>query len=79
MNSRICILKTHAAMECYELGAVAFENENYYNTVNWMVAALDQLDIEGSNYTIFAVPVLELFANATAKVAILFKLMYTTL
>jgi hypothetical protein len=55
-------------LECYEFGRVAFENTNPYHAVNWMIAALDQLYIEDDNYTIFAVPVLEILANATAQV-----------
>ena len=38
----------NSAYECFELGRVAYENKDYYHTINWMIEAYEQHKIEGN-------------------------------
>lgn len=56
------------ALECYELGHVAFTNKDFYYTLMWMDEALDHLNREPNNTLVRKVDILEHIAHATAQV-----------
>ena len=41
------------AWDCFELGRLAYNEEDYYHTINWMEEALTQLDDEVTKEDIF--------------------------
>ncbi len=70
-----------AAMECFELGRVAFTNKDFSHTVRWMSEALDQAekDMREDSYDEddeivprsrkqVLIDIIRLFSKATAKV-----------
>jgi hypothetical protein len=56
------------ALECYDLGRVAYTNDDFYHTLMWMQEALDHLDKEINNTSINKFDILDHLANATLKV-----------
>lgn len=56
------------AFECFELGRVAYENQDYYHALRWMNESLVQLELEGDKPSINQVTVLDYYAFTTAKV-----------
>ncbi|CAF4694094.1 unnamed protein product [Rotaria sp. Silwood1] len=55
------------ALECYDLGRIAYTNGDYYHTLMWMQEALDHLDKETNNTSLSKVDILDHLAFATSK------------
>ena len=58
---------TKKAFECFELGRIAYENEDFYHTVRWMSEALVQYELENYSSEVKLVDILDYFAFATAR------------
>ncbi len=56
------------ALDCYDLGRVAYANEDFYHTLMWMQEALDHLDKEINNESVNKFNILDHLAYATLKV-----------
>lgn len=56
------------AFECFELGRVSYENQDFYHATRWMNESLVQLELEGDKPSISKVQVLDYYAFTTAKV-----------
>ena len=54
--------------ECFDLGRIAYTNEDYYHTLMWMQEALDHLNREGNNTSVKKVDILDHLAYATSQV-----------
>lgn len=50
------------------MGRIAYDQEDFYHTVIWMVEALEQAELEGDKSTVDIATVLDYLAYATAKV-----------
>lgn len=57
------------AYECFELGRIAYENEDFYHAIRWMNESLEQLKNEALNPTVERVDVLDYFSFANAMVS----------
>lgn len=57
-------------MECFDLGKIAYEQEDFYHTIIWMNESLAQVELEGNNPTVNVMDVLDYYAFATAQVLI---------
>jgi len=55
------------AFECFEMGRIAYDQEDFYHTVIWMIEALEQAELEGDKSTVDIATVLDYLAYATAK------------
>ena len=55
------------AYECFEIGRVAYEQQDYYHTIRWMAESIDQFDREGENSTLNIVDSLDYLSYATAQ------------
>ena len=58
------------AQECFEIGKIAYEEQDYYHTVRWMSEALHLVDTEDQNSTANIIDILDYLAFATAQVFI---------
>ena len=56
------------ALECFDLGRVAYTNSDYYHTLMWMQEALEHLNTETNNTALSKLHVLDHLAFATSKV-----------
>jgi prolyl 4-hydroxylase len=56
-----------SALECYELGRVAYTNGDFYHTLMWMQEALDHLDKERNNTSMNKIDILDHLAYATSQ------------
>ncbi len=56
------------ALECYDLGRVAYTNGDFYHTLMWMLEALDHLDKETNKTSINKIDILDHLAYATSQV-----------
>ncbi len=56
------------ALDCYDLGRVAYANEDFYHTLMWMQEALDHLDKEINNESVNKFNILDHLAYVTLKV-----------
>ena len=56
------------ALECYDLGRVAYINGDFYHTLMWMQEALDHLNREINNKSIDKIDILDHLAYATSQV-----------
>jgi len=56
------------ALECYDLGRVAYTNGDFYHTLMWMQEALDHLDKEINDTSINKIDILDHLAYATSQV-----------
>ncbi|CAF1088429.1 unnamed protein product [Rotaria sordida] len=59
--------KRLSALECYDLGRVAYTNGDFYHTLMWMQEALDHLDTETNNTSINKIDILDHLAYATSQ------------
>ncbi|CAF0724352.1 unnamed protein product [Didymodactylos carnosus] len=59
--------KKLSARECFDLGRVAYTNNDYYHTLMWMQEALDHLDSEPGNDTTDKLAILDHLAYATSQ------------
>ena len=57
------------AFECFELGRIAYNNQDYYHTVVWMSETLKQLETEETE-TVKKFDVLDYLSFSTAQVSI---------
>jgi prolyl 4-hydroxylase len=64
------------ALECYDLGRVAYTNGDFYHTLMWMQEALDHLDKETNNSSVKKLDILDHLAYATSQVDILSEDVY---
>ena len=56
------------ALECYDLGRVAYTNGDFYHTLMWMQEALVHLDTERTNGSMSKIDILDHLAYATSQV-----------
>lgn len=56
------------ALECFDLGRLAYTNADYYHTLMWMQEALDHLDQEPNPTSINKIDILDHLAYATSQV-----------
>lgn len=56
------------ALECFDLGRVAYTNGDFYHTLMWMQEALDHLKTEKSPISINKIEILDHLAYATSQV-----------
>ncbi len=56
------------ALECYDLGRIAYTNGDYYHTLMWMMEALDHLNNENNNQSSKKIDILDHLAYATSQV-----------
>ncbi|CAF0759590.1 unnamed protein product [Rotaria sordida] len=56
-----------SALECYDLGRIAYTNGDYYHTLMWMQEALDHLDKEVNNTSPSRVDILDHLAFSTSQ------------
>ena len=56
------------ALECYDLGRVAYTSGDFYHTLMWMQEALDHLDKEQNKTSINKIDILDHLAYATSQV-----------
>lgn len=54
------------ALECFEIGKAAYEEQDYYHTVKWMTEALKLHELEGANPTANIVDILDYLSFSTA-------------
>lgn len=59
------------AVECYDLGRVAYSNGDYYHTLLWMQEALNHLNTETNTTYPAKLDVLDHLAYATSQVHLL--------
>ncbi|CAF0822451.1 unnamed protein product [Rotaria sp. Silwood1] len=59
--------KRLSALECYDLGRVAYTHGDFYHTLMWMQEALDHLDTETNNTSINKIDILDHLAYATSQ------------
>ncbi|CAM4773713.1 unnamed protein product [Rotaria magnacalcarata] len=59
--------KRLSALECYDLGRVAYTNGDFYHTLMWMQEALDHLDTETNHTSINKIDILDHLAYATSQ------------
>ncbi|CAF3704453.1 unnamed protein product [Rotaria socialis] len=55
------------AVECYDLGRIAYTNKDFYHTLMWMQEALDQLEKEENKTSVNKVDILDHLAYATSQ------------
>lgn len=60
--------RSSLALECYDLGRVAYTNGDYYHTLLWMQEALDHLSVETNTTYPAKLDVLDHLAYATSQV-----------
>ena len=56
------------ALECYDLGRVAYTNGDFYHTLMWMQEALSHLEDETTKESIGKIDILDHLAFATSQV-----------
>jgi hypothetical protein len=56
------------ALECYDLGRVAYTNGDFYHTLMWMQEALSHLEDETTKESIGKIDILDHLAYATSQV-----------
>jgi hypothetical protein len=56
------------ALECYDLGRVAYLHGDFYHTLMWMQEALLHLNVERTNQSVNKVDILDHLAYATSQV-----------
>lgn len=56
------------ALECFDLGRVAYTNGDFYHTLMWMQEALDHLKTEKKPMSINKIDILDHLAYATSQV-----------
>lgn len=56
------------ALECFDLGRLAYTNGDFYHTLMWMQEALVHLDKETVNRTMNKIDILDHLAYATSQV-----------
>ncbi|CAF1329145.1 unnamed protein product [Adineta ricciae] len=59
--------KRLSALECYDLGRVAYTSGDFYHTLMWMQEALDHLDKEQNKTSINKIDILDHLAYATSQ------------
>jgi hypothetical protein len=59
------------AFECFELGRIAYETEDFYHTIRWMNEALRQYELEGASSTASKLDILDYLSYANAQVFVL--------
>lgn len=57
------------ALECYDLGRIAYTNGDFYHTLMWMQEALDHLASEKNKSSISKIDILDHLAYATSQVS----------
>ena len=61
-------IRFYIALECYDLGRVAYTNGDFYHTLMWMQEALDHFGKETTNTSIKKIDILDHLAYATSQV-----------
>ncbi|UJR10274.1 hypothetical protein I4U23_014481 [Adineta vaga] len=59
--------KELSALECYDLGRIAYTNGDFYHTLMWMQEALDHLDKEKNKTSINKIDILDHLAFSTSQ------------
>ena len=59
------------AFECFELGRIAYENEDFYHAVRWLNESLEQLKNESLNPSVERLDVLDYLSFANAMVCLI--------
>ena len=54
--------------ECFDLGRIAYTNQDYYHTLMWMQEALDHINKEPNNTSVNKIDILDHLAYATSQV-----------
>ncbi|CAF1572864.1 unnamed protein product, partial [Adineta steineri] len=56
-----------SALECYDLGRIAYTSGDFYHTLMWMQEALDHLNTEPNNTAVNKINILDHLAYATSQ------------
>ena len=67
ISKRFPSLRALNAFECFEIGRVAYENENYFYSIQWLNESLVQLKKEVDKPTIEEIKIIKYFALANAQ------------
>lgn len=62
-----------SAHECFELGRVAYEADDYYHAIRWMNQSLIQVELEGEAKTANRFDIIDYLAHSSAKVSYLIR------
>jgi prolyl 4-hydroxylase len=67
MSNKFPSIRPLNAFECFEIGRVAYENENYFYAIQWLNESLIQLKSEVDKSTIDEMKILKYYALANAQ------------
>ena len=67
----------NTAEECFELGLIAYSNDDAYHALCWMKEALDRLLVNGNKNIAFHAKVLEYYSCLLEDVRVKNKVLYT--
>ncbi len=56
------------SFECFEIGRIAYENNDFYHAIRWMNVALTNYEMEGVNSTASLFDIIDYLSYSTAQV-----------